>query len=144
MGRLLIKKGKAIRLGDKEIEYNPNFRLFLHTKMANPHYKPELQAQTTLINFTVTRQGLEDQLLAEVVKADRPDLEEQKAELTRQQNEYKILLKGTVLPKEIIFSYFEITCNYVQSEKFGTCYIFVLKVWRMISCCVYLMPAMTF
>ena len=94
MGRLLIKKGKAIRLGDKEIEYNPKFRLFLHTKMANPHYKPELQAQTTLINFTVTRQGLEDQLLAEVVKADRPDLEDQKAELTRQQNEYKILLKG--------------------------------------------------
>ena len=28
------------------------------------------------------------------MKADRPDLEEQKAELTRQQNEYKILLKG--------------------------------------------------
>ena len=27
--------------------------------------------------------GLEDQLLAEVVKADRPDLEEQKADLTR-------------------------------------------------------------
>lgn len=32
--------------------------------------------------------------MAEVVKADRPDLEEQKAELTRQQNEYKITLKG--------------------------------------------------
>ena len=93
LGRTLIKKGRAIRLGDKEIEYNPSFQLYLHTKMANPHYKPELQAQTTLINFTVTRQGLEDQLLAEVVKEDRPDLEEQKAELTRQQNEYKILLK---------------------------------------------------
>ncbi len=94
LGRTLIKKGKAIKLGDKEIEYNPQFQLFLHTKLANPHYKPELQAQTTLINFTVTRQGLEDQLLAEVVKADRPDLEEQKADLTRQQNEYKILLKS--------------------------------------------------
>ena len=93
IGRNLIKKGKAIKLGDKEVEYDQNFQLFLHTKLANPHYKPELQAQTTLINFTVTRQGLEDQLLAEVVKADRPDLEEQKAELTRQQNEYKILLK---------------------------------------------------
>ena len=90
----MIKKGKAIKLGDKEVEYNPKFQLFLHTKLANPHYKPELQAQTTLINFTVTRTGLEDQLLAEVVKADRPDLEEQKAELTRQQNEYKILLKS--------------------------------------------------
>ena len=93
LGRVLIKKGKAIKMGDKEVEYNHKFQLYLHTKMANPHYKPELQAQTTLINFTVTRQGLEDQLLAEVVKADRPDLEEQKGELTRQQNEYKILLK---------------------------------------------------
>jgi len=37
-----------------------------------------MQAQTTLINFTVTRDGLEDQLLAEVVKAERPDLEELK------------------------------------------------------------------
>lgn len=46
--------------------------------MANPHYQPEIQAQTTLINFTVTRDGLEDQLLAEVVKAERPDLEETK------------------------------------------------------------------
>ena len=42
----------------------------------------------------MTRTGLEDQLLAKVVKADRPDLEEQKAALTRQQNEFKILLKS--------------------------------------------------
>lgn len=69
---------RAIKIGDKEIEYNPNFRLILHTKLANPHYKPEMQAQATLINFTVTRDGLEDQLLAEVVKAERPDLEELK------------------------------------------------------------------
>ena len=69
---------RAIKLGDREIEYNDNFRLILQTKLANPHYKPELQAQCTLINFTVTRDGLEDQLLAEVVKAERPDLEELK------------------------------------------------------------------
>ena len=48
------------------------------TKLANPHYKPELQAQATLINFTVTRDGLEDQLLAEVVATERPDLERTK------------------------------------------------------------------
>ena len=94
LGRQLIKKGKAIKIGEKEVEYNPTFQLYMHSKMANPHYKPELQAQTTLINFTVTKSGLEDQLLAEVVKADRPDLEEQKAGLTRQQNEFKILLKS--------------------------------------------------
>ena len=48
------------------------------TKLANPHYKPEMQAQATLINFTVTRDGLEDQLLAEVVAKERPDLERTK------------------------------------------------------------------
>ncbi|RZF49077.1 hypothetical protein LSTR_LSTR008363 [Laodelphax striatellus] len=93
LGRNLIKKGKAIKIGDKEVEYNSSFRLILHTKLANPHYKPEMQAQTTLINFTVTRDGLEDQLLAEVVKAERPDLEELKADLTKQQNDFKIMLK---------------------------------------------------
>ncbi|PSN46658.1 Dynein beta chain [Blattella germanica] len=93
LGRNLIKKGKAIKIGDKEVEYNPSFQLILQTKLANPHYKPEMQAQTTLINFTVTRDGLEDQLLAEVVKAERPDLEELKGELTKQQNDFKIMLK---------------------------------------------------
>ena len=37
-----------------------------------------MQAQCTLINFTVTRDGLEEQLLAEVVRCERPDLEELK------------------------------------------------------------------
>ncbi|KAJ8736094.1 hypothetical protein PYW08_006750 [Mythimna loreyi] len=94
LGRTLIKKGRAIKMGDKEVEYSPSFRLILHTKLANPHYKPEMQAQTTLVNFTVTRDGLEDQLLAEVVKAERPDLEDLKAELTKQQNQFKIQLKS--------------------------------------------------
>lgn len=57
------------------MEYHPQFRLILHTKYFNPHYKPEMQAQCTLINFLVTREGLEDQLLAAVVAKERPDLE---------------------------------------------------------------------
>ena len=93
IGRNTIKKGRAIKIGDKEVEYNAEFKLILQTKLANPHYKPEMQAQTTLINFTVTRDGLEDQLLADVVSKERPDLEKLKADLTRQQNEFKITLK---------------------------------------------------
>lgn len=93
LGRALIKKGKVVKIGDKEVDYDPKFRLILQTKLANPHYKPEMQAQTTLINFTVTRDGLEEQLLAEVVKAERPDLEQLKSELTTQQNNFKITLK---------------------------------------------------
>ena len=36
--------------------FHRSFRLFLHTKLSNPHYPPEVQAETTLINFTVTEQ----------------------------------------------------------------------------------------
>ncbi|XP_070335216.1 dynein axonemal heavy chain 9 isoform X5 [Odocoileus virginianus] len=93
LGRDVVKKGRFIKIGDKECEYNPRFRLILHTKLANPHYQPELQAQATLINFTVTRDGLEDQLLAAVVSMERPDLEQLKSELTKQQNGFKITLK---------------------------------------------------
>ncbi|KAM8946996.1 dynein axonemal heavy chain 9 [Pelodytes ibericus] len=93
LGRETIKKGRYIKIGDKECEYSPSFRLFLHTKLANPHYQPEMQAQCTLINFTVTRDGLEDQLLAAVVSMERPDLEELKSNLTKQQNGFKITLK---------------------------------------------------
>ncbi|XP_031759446.1 dynein heavy chain 11, axonemal [Xenopus tropicalis] len=93
LGRNTIKRGRYIKIGDKECEYNQHFRLILHTKLANPHYKPELQAQTTLINFTVTTDGLEDQLLADVVSIERPDLEELKSMLTKQQNDFKIELK---------------------------------------------------
>ncbi|MEJ1283888.1 hypothetical protein NN561_014866 [Cricetulus griseus] len=92
LGRNTIKKGKFIRIGDKECEFNKNFRLILHTKLANPHYKPELQAQTTLLNFTVTEDGLEAQLLAEVVSVERPDLERLKLALTKHQNDFKIEL----------------------------------------------------
>uniref|UniRef100_A0AC11AZA8 Dynein axonemal heavy chain 11 n=1 Tax=Ovis aries TaxID=9940 RepID=A0AC11AZA8_SHEEP len=93
LGRNTIKKGKYIKIGDKECEFNHNFRLILHTKLVNPHYKPELQAQTTLLNFTVTEDGLEAQLLAEVVNIERPDLEKLKLVLTKHQNDFKIELK---------------------------------------------------
>uniref|UniRef100_A0A8B9VFM5 Dynein axonemal heavy chain 17 n=1 Tax=Anas zonorhyncha TaxID=75864 RepID=A0A8B9VFM5_9AVES len=93
LGRNTIKKGRYIKIGDKEVEYHPRFRLILHTKYFNPHYKPEMQAQCTLINFLVTREGLEDQLLAAVVAKERPDLEDLKANLTKSQNEFKINLK---------------------------------------------------
>ncbi|KAM9230987.1 LOW QUALITY PROTEIN: dynein axonemal heavy chain 11 [Leptosomus discolor] len=75
LGRHTVKKAKYIETEDKECEFNKIFCLILHTKLANPHHKPELQVQTTLIDFMVPRNGLEDQLLAEVVSAERPDLE---------------------------------------------------------------------
>ncbi|XP_019728452.1 dynein heavy chain 11, axonemal isoform X3 [Hippocampus comes] len=93
LGKNTIKKGRYIQIGGKECEYNSKFQLILHTKLANPHFPPELQAQTTLINFTVTPVGLEEQLLGQVVSRERPELEDLKMELNRQQNHFKIELQ---------------------------------------------------
>ncbi len=90
---LLQGRSLFVKMGDKEVEYNKNFRLLLHTKLGNPHYPPEIQAETTLINFTVTEAGLEDQLLALVVNKERPDLEETKTQLIIQNTEFTIKLK---------------------------------------------------
>jgi len=95
VGRQKIKKGRNffVKVGDKEVEYHANFKLILHTKLANPHYPPEVQAECTLINFMVTEDGLEDQLLAKVVTKERPDLEEEKTVLIKQQNDFTVKLK---------------------------------------------------
>merc|ERR1711871_590853 len=74
-GRLLI------HLGDSDIDYDPNFRFYMTTRMPNPHYLPEVCIKVTVINFTVTLTGLQDQLLADVVNNERPDVEERKVSL---------------------------------------------------------------
>ena len=36
LGRLTIKKGKYIKIGDKEVEYHPRFRLILQVGCQAP------------------------------------------------------------------------------------------------------------
>jgi dynein heavy chain len=103
-----VKQGgrTIIRLGNQDIDYNPSFRLFLTTKLANPHYLPDIFIKVNIINFTVTSVGLEDQLLGDVVRNEKAELEEEKDMLVRSMavdakllvdTETKILalLKGT-------------------------------------------------
>ncbi|TNJ27094.1 Dynein heavy chain [Giardia muris] len=72
---------KLIRIRDKEIEWNDNFRIFVSTRLPNPSYTPEVYARTCIINFTIIKEGLTDQLLGAVVSKERPDLEESKNKL---------------------------------------------------------------
>ena len=77
----------CIKLGDNTIEYSSDFRLYITTKLRNPHYLPELATkvgehdarcsimhhlpQVTLLNFMITPEGLEDQLLGIVVAKEK-------------------------------------------------------------------------
>ncbi|XP_076299453.1 dynein axonemal heavy chain 10-like [Lasioglossum baleicum] len=82
-----------ILLGDKEVDYDPKFRMYLTTKISNPMFDPALYAKATVINYMVTLGGLEDQLLSVVVKTERPDVEEQRENLIIETSENKNLLK---------------------------------------------------
>ncbi|KAK3579501.1 hypothetical protein CHS0354_028323 [Potamilus streckersoni] len=70
-----------IRLGDNVIEYSKDFRLYITTRLRNPHYLPEIAVKVCLVNFMITPQGLEDQLLGIVAAKEKPQLEEKKNEL---------------------------------------------------------------
>merc|ERR1712183_730493 len=83
----------GMKFGGKDILLNEKFRLILQTKLSNPHYPPEVQAEAALINFTVTEAGLSDQLLDLIVSKERPDLSSKRIQLIQQQNKFKIKLK---------------------------------------------------
>ncbi|KAH8072852.1 dynein light chain binding protein [Aureococcus anophagefferens] len=117
-----------IRLGDSNVDYDPAFKLFMTSKLPNPHYLPEVCIKTTIINFTVTMEGLEDQLLGDVVKAERPEVERKNVQLLLQMSADKKKLaeieaeilrrlseaKGNILDDE------ELINTLADSKKFST------------------------
>ena len=52
-----------IKIGDNVVPYHPDFRFYMTSKLANPHYPPEVSVKVSLLNFFVTSEGLEEQLL---------------------------------------------------------------------------------
>ncbi|XP_021325607.1 dynein axonemal heavy chain 12 isoform X2 [Danio rerio] len=83
----------CIRLGESVIEYSADFRFYITTKLRNPHYLPELATKVCLLNFMITPEGLEDQLLGIVVAKERPELEEERNALILQSAANKKQLK---------------------------------------------------
>lgn len=69
------KKKKVIVAGT-DFDWANGFKLFMTTKLANPKFSPELSAKTTIIDFTVTQGGLEQQLLGRVLSKEQKQLED--------------------------------------------------------------------
>ena len=65
----------TIHFGGKDITYDDQFKFFMTSKLPNPHYLPEICIKLTVINFTVTFEGLEEQMLGDVVIQEKPEVE---------------------------------------------------------------------
>ena len=76
-----------------QVDYTDTFRLFCTTRLPNPHYTPELSAKVTLVDFTVTMAGLEDQLLGKLILKEKHELEEQRQGLMEEVQSYKKKIK---------------------------------------------------
>ncbi|XP_068610937.1 dynein axonemal heavy chain 10 [Brachionichthys hirsutus] len=85
---------QTIQLGDKELSYDPNFKLYLNTKLANPKYSPSVFGKAIVINYTVTVKGLEDQLLSVIMGFEKKELEEQRECLIQETSDNKKLMKN--------------------------------------------------
>ena len=92
---LLLKQvvKNSIKLGENNIEYHKHFRLYITTRMRNPHYLPELSTKVTLLNFMITPEGLADQMLVTVVAEEQPELARTKEKLIIQNAENQAKLK---------------------------------------------------
>ncbi|RXM28913.1 Cytoplasmic dynein 2 heavy chain 1 [Acipenser ruthenus] len=92
--RDLIAQGPryVVQIGDKIIDYNEEFRLFLATRNPSPFIPPDAASVITEVNFTTTRAGLRGQLLALTIQHEKPDLETQKTKLLQQEEDKKIQL----------------------------------------------------
>jgi dynein heavy chain len=78
MDKAIIKKGKNlyINVSDQNMDFSPKFSLYMTSRLPNPHFSPELSAKCTVIDFTVTLIGLEQQLLGRLISMEQKSLEE--------------------------------------------------------------------
>ena len=87
-GRVLI------RLGKQEIDFSPAFKLYLSTRDPSAMFPPDVCSRTTFVNFTITKSSLQTQSLNDVLKSERPDVDERRSNLVKLQGEFNIHLRG--------------------------------------------------
>ena len=83
---------QRVKIDKEEVEVNPNFRLYITTKVSNPNFLPNIFIATNVINFTVTLKGLEEQMLCDVVMIENPKLEIDKNANLENMSKFKRIL----------------------------------------------------
>lgn len=77
-------------IGEKVIDYNPDFKLLLLTRNPMINISPNEAGFLSQINFTVTKSGLEGKLLSYIINHEQPELESKKTQLLKNEEQLKV------------------------------------------------------
>ncbi|KAL6836714.1 dynein heavy chain, N-terminal region 1 domain-containing protein [Trichoderma sp. SZMC 28015] len=108
-GRVLIQLGK------QDIDFSPSFKLYLSTRDPSATFAPDICSRTTFVNFTVTQSSLQTQSLNDVLKSERPDVDERRSNLIKLQGEFKVHLRQ--LEKQLLQALNESRGNILDDDK---------------------------
>ena len=84
----------VVNVGEKVIDYNESFKLYLVTRDPAPDIASDARALVNEVNFTITRSGLEGQLLGITLNHEKPELEKEKSRILAEEDQLKIQLAG--------------------------------------------------
>jgi len=100
-------------VGDKQVDYNDGFSLYMTTRNPHPQLPPDARALVSVVNFSVTRSGLEGQLLSATIQHEMPELESRKSELLKKEEDLKMQLAG--LERQLVQNLAESTGNLLDN-----------------------------
>jgi dynein heavy chain 2 len=114
----LMRQGprQVVQIGDKMCDHNEGFHLFLCTRNSNAidTLPPNASCLVTRVNFTVTRAGLEGQLLGVTLQHEKPELEQRKSELLQKEDALKVELAD--LEKRLLEQLADASGNILENE----------------------------
>ena len=66
---------KRVKISDREIEWNDNFRLYIATDLHDPHFLPTVSTKVIIMDFSVTPKGMDEAILSLILSHEKPELE---------------------------------------------------------------------
>ena len=114
-GRVLIK------LPGEDIDFSPTFKCYLATRDPTCQFPPDVCSRVTFVNFTVTPSSMQSQAMSRVLKAVRPDVDEQHRAMLHAQGRFSVELRqlqdkllsalaesvGSILENEVLITTLE-------------------------------------
>ena len=122
----IINGVKHIEIGEDKIQFKEDtFNLFMVSKLSNPRYSPEIMGKTSVINYSVTFEGLKEQLISEVVIHEEEEKENLRKKLISDMSDNKknrellekalltnlVTAKGSLLENDDLIATLEETKN---------------------------------